>query len=164
MRSSKFIYVFFALGILGSCGNKTTVVPNGNSKTDTVEIKNTNKDTIAQESTQTQTFEGILPCSKCEGINTYLVIANDNQSATMSVSHLDNAFVEEEYSYTLNTERGYEKDEDATVYILNWDKPEIEQRVFVRKTGNDSTIFEIKSNRKRFSDKKNHTLIKKDLN
>jgi copper homeostasis protein (lipoprotein) len=70
--------------------------------------------------------------------------------------------VEAGYDYKMNTERGFEKDPDATVYILNYDKPVNEQWVFVRETGNDSTIFEIKSNRKRYSDKKNHTLVKKD--
>ncbi len=34
----------------------------------------------------------------------------------------------------LNTERGFEQDEDATVFILNFDKPENEQKFFVRLT------------------------------
>lgn len=32
----------------------------------------------------------------------------------------------------MNTEKGYEQDVNATVYILNSDKPESEQRYFVR--------------------------------
>lgn len=38
----------------------------------------------------------------------------------------------------LNTERGWEDDIDATVYVLNWRQGEDEQLVFVRKTGSES--------------------------
>ncbi len=35
----------------------------------------------------------------------------------------------------LNTERGYKDDIDATVFVLDWQKPEAEQKYFVRLTG-----------------------------
>ena len=35
----------------------------------------------------------------------------------------------------LNTERGYQDDIDATVFVLDWQKPEAEQKYFVRLTG-----------------------------
>ncbi len=35
----------------------------------------------------------------------------------------------------LNTERGYGDDIDATVFVLDWQKPEAEQKYFVRLTG-----------------------------
>ncbi len=35
----------------------------------------------------------------------------------------------------LNTERGYKDDVDATVFVLDWQKPEAEQKYFVRLTG-----------------------------
>ncbi len=40
----------------------------------------------------------------------------------------------------LNTERGWNEDIDATVYILNWDSPLDEQIFFLRKTGIDSIV------------------------
>lgn len=44
----------------------------------------------------------------------------------------------------LNTERGFEKDEDATVYILNSDKPESEQKYFVRYTDGKFVMLDAK--------------------
>jgi putative hemolysin len=41
---------------------------------------------------------------------------------------------------SLNTERGWNDDIDATVYILNWDSPIDEQIFFLRKTGVDSIV------------------------
>jgi hypothetical protein len=46
----------------------------------------------------------------------------------------------------LNTERGFENDDDATVYILDYDKPENQQKFFVRMT--DGRIMMLDSNRK----------------
>jgi len=160
MAPSKFIFSILFTVLLISCGNKTTIAPKDQPKTDSVVSKDTTVKT-EQPQAKPEVYEGVLPCSKCQGMNIYMTIASDYQSADVEVSHLDNPNVEEGYSYTLNTERGYEKDPDATVYILNWDKPENEQWIFVRETGNDSTIFEIKSNRKRYTDKKNHSLTKK---
>jgi uncharacterized protein YxeA len=48
----------------------------------------------------------------------------------------------------LNTERGYGDDIDATVYILDWNKPESEQKYFVRLTKDQKHIQELDNNRK----------------
>ena len=49
---------------------------------------------------------------------------------------------------SLNTERGFGSDIDATVYILNWDKPEAEQKYYVRLTSDQKHIQLLDSNRK----------------
>lgn len=41
----------------------------------------------------------------------------------------------------LNTERGYKEDVDATVYVLNWQKPEGEQVRYVRLTNEPGKLF-----------------------
>jgi copper homeostasis protein (lipoprotein) len=46
----------------------------------------------------------------------------------------------------LNSERGFEEDEDATVFILNSDKPESEQKYFVRFT--DGRVMMLDAQRK----------------
>lgn len=46
----------------------------------------------------------------------------------------------------LNTERGFGKDEDATLYVLNPDKPQKDQKYFVRLT--DGRIFMLDEQRK----------------
>ncbi|MEI6280931.1 MAG: hypothetical protein WCP17_02955 [bacterium] len=42
----------------------------------------------------------------------------------------------------LNTERGFRNDENATVYVLDWKKPETEQKYYVR-LSNDSTHIQL---------------------
>jgi hypothetical protein len=42
----------------------------------------------------------------------------------------------------LNTERGFENDEDATVYILDYDLPDIEQQFFVRMTNGNIMMLD----------------------
>lgn len=48
----------------------------------------------------------------------------------------------------LNTERGFEDDIDATVYVLNWQKPEGEQMLYVRLTAEHGRLYLLDSERK----------------
>jgi hypothetical protein len=45
----------------------------------------------------------------------------------------------------LNTERGFEDDENATVYVLNWQAPEGEQMRYVRHTKEPDRLYLIDS-------------------
>lgn len=49
----------------------------------------------------------------------------------------------------LNTERGFEDDPDATVYLLNWQRPEGEQMYYVRLTNEPKKLYVLDSNRER---------------
>jgi hypothetical protein len=156
MKTTMNIFPLVMISIMiSSCGNKTTQVKD-QPKNDSVLIK----ENPPTQEIQYTSYTGILPCSKCDGITTTLNISSDGQNASIDMSHLDNPFVEEGYDYPLNTERGYENDPDATVYVLNPDQPVNDQRYFVRLTGKDSEVFEIGKNRKKFKDGKNHTLTK----
>ena len=57
----------------------------------------------------------------------------------------------------LNYERGFEDDQDATLYVLNFDKPS-EERYFVRLSTNDSVIFPLDNHKKK---KNSPTLYRK---
>ena len=48
----------------------------------------------------------------------------------------------------LNTERGFEDDIDATVYVLNWQKPEGEQMYYVRLTAEPNLLYALDGERK----------------
>ena len=48
----------------------------------------------------------------------------------------------------LNTERGWQDDADATVYILNWQRPIEEQIVFVRLTATPKVLTMLDASRK----------------
>ena len=47
----------------------------------------------------------------------------------------------------LNSERGFENDPDATVYILNWQKPEGEQIRYVRLTAEPKYLYMLDTER-----------------
>ena len=49
---------------------------------------------------------------------------------------------------SLNTERGFGDDKDATVFILDHDKDAAKQRFFVRYTGEDDVIKALDKDRK----------------
>ncbi len=48
----------------------------------------------------------------------------------------------------LNTERGFGEDENATVIILDWQKPEAEQRYFVRYSDRTESLQMLDNQRK----------------
>jgi hypothetical protein len=48
----------------------------------------------------------------------------------------------------LNTERGFEDDPDATVFVLNWQQPEGEQMYYVRLTDEPGRLYALDSDRK----------------
>ena len=48
----------------------------------------------------------------------------------------------------LNTERGFEDDIDATVYVLNWQQPEGEQMRYVRLTAEPGRLYLLDSEQK----------------
>lgn len=92
-------------------------------------------------------YWGTLPCSGCSGTETTLEISGDFQKFRLHEKKqgTDKVITIEG---NLNTERGFENDPDATVYILNHDKPADQQRFFVRSTGNDNELKALDKNRK----------------
>lgn len=48
----------------------------------------------------------------------------------------------------LNTERGFEDDIDATVYVLNWQQPEGQQMFYVRLTDEPGVLYALDGDRK----------------
>ncbi len=53
-----------------------------------------------------------------------------------------------DYSGKFNTERGFKEDIDATVFILNYDKPENEQLYFVYFSNNPNILYRLDSLKK----------------
>jgi hypothetical protein len=140
-----------------SCGTKTATPKTEVPKDSVVKETVFNKDTMSYE-----TYQGLLPCKDCKGIQTTLQIAGDYQTYILTEVYTGIDTVQHIQKGSLNTERGYEKDEDATVYVLNSDKEITDQRVFVRETGNTKDIFEIGNDRKRLGRNPRLTLVPKN--
>ncbi len=137
-----FVIIFIALFAMVSCtpGKKS-------------EVQKENVPATAS-SLHVITYEGVLPCADCPGIKTKLEInpgdgTMENYTFVLTRTYLnrepDNVFVEKG---NYNLERGFDDDNDATVYVLNWDKNKEEQEFFVRFSGNDSTLVQLSTERK----------------
>jgi uncharacterized lipoprotein NlpE involved in copper resistance len=82
-------------------------------------------------------FKGTLVCGDCPGITTELTFINDILTFKENDTYLGrNVTLQLSGSYT--TDRGYKKDDNATVYVLDDDKPGHERR-FLRL--NDTTLL-----------------------
>lgn len=85
--------------------------------------------------------------------------ANFTERYSARVDRVDVVFEQKDYtSYRLttnglvregelNTERGFGDDPDATVYVLNWQKPEGERVYYVRLTSEPTKLYVLDSNR-----------------
>lgn len=125
-----------------------------NSKHNPDESKNVLTDTIASQEKDSVTesvlvFEGTLPCADCEGIETFLKInIVDNTFELSSIykgKSPEKTFVEKG---KLNTEKGLEKDQNGTIYILNWDRPETEQVYYGYYSKNPEKLYMLDRNKK----------------
>ncbi|MFL5729977.1 MAG: copper resistance protein NlpE N-terminal domain-containing protein [Cytophagaceae bacterium] len=85
------------------------------------------------DSTYACIYSGVLPCNGCEGIQTTIRISADYQTYVMNKIYLGKD-LSENTSGMLNTERGFENDRNATLFVLDADKPRQEQQYFVRLT------------------------------
>lgn len=74
-----------------------------------------------------ESFKGTLRCADCPGIITEITFINDNLSYHEQDSYIDRKVVNE-LSGSYTTDRGYKSDDDATVYVLDDDKPGHERR------------------------------------
>ncbi len=105
-------------------------------------------------------YSGTTPCANCEGILMTLKISPDYQSYELSRTYIgqnENPFIE---TGKMNTERGFEDDNDATVFILNYDKEVKSQTYMVRYSKDNSQVYLLSSDKKRIDSQLNYILKK----
>ena len=94
-------------------------------------------------SAMTMSFSGDLPCADCPGIRTELTLTRDAPYSGDGTYRLVETYLERGAPITSTgiwgTLRGDAVDPDATVYVLNPDKPEGERRHY-RRLGNDEAL------------------------
>ncbi len=113
------------------------------------------------QSSQFEIYEGIIPCADCEGIKMTLKIADDFQSYELVEVYLGKDAQPFMSHGKLNTERGFENDVNATVFVLNYDQPEKNQIYFVRLTNMRDRLTMLDRNRKKIKSDLNYILTKK---
>lgn len=155
------IFHFFLIGMIAitisSCQNSGKT--SASAAIDTVVIKDTlsasNKtQSTAMTAIQTR-YTGTVPCADCEGIKTVLTLVNETYILEETYLGKSDQAIHSKGSMLI--ERGYEKDNDATLYILNPDS-DTEKRYFVRLTAQPGKLIMLDKDQKIINSKLNYTL------
>src|SRR2546428_6480864 len=147
----KRLIIVLAFTLLNGCQSNEKKEIAAEKAADSIEMK----DSMLEEAVSvkrvipTEVYEGILPCADCEGLKTkitfYIDTANTYKMEETYIDLNDNVPIVSTGRYTI--ERGYRKDEDAAVYVLNYDKPG-KERCFVQFTWDPKHIVMLDKQRK----------------
>lgn len=94
-------------------------------------------------------YSDTLPCKDCKGIKTTLQLSTRSNKFLLREEFLGTQIAPNVLLGNFNTERGYEKDGDATLYVLNDELPETEHLYFLRETGKDHILVKLDNERKK---------------
>ncbi|MCO4292200.1 copper resistance protein NlpE [Solitalea sp. MAHUQ-68] len=115
-------------------------------------ISNTGKTLLA-------TYSGVLPCADCEGIKTELELFQDNTYA-LKETYLGKGDGKKFISTgNYNTEKGFEIDRDASLYVIDYDK-QGNERYFVQFSNKGNELTMLDRERKIIKSNLNYTLHK----
>lgn len=141
------LFQLFSCTIKKQNGDQEIAIDSVEARTDEVKVAGT------------VVFEGQLPCADCKGIETILKINQiDNKFELSSIykgKSPEKVFKEKG---NINTERGLEKDENGTIFILNWDKPEKEQLYYGYYSKNPEKLYLLDRNKKVIKSKLDYSL------
>jgi uncharacterized lipoprotein NlpE involved in copper resistance len=142
---SGFSYLLLLL-LNTSCNTKPDDSNTLNSKTGALEaiLEEDEKDDDAE---QKISYKSALPCDSCEGVSTTLELFPHDNTYKLVQAHARQHGKMLSLSGTFNTERGFENDIDATLYILNDKAPEAQQFYFLRETGKGDDLIELDGKR-----------------
>jgi len=156
------IFHFFFIGMTGitisSCQNRgktpaSTSIDTA-AMTDTLSATGNTEQANAISAIQTR-YAGTVPCADCEGIKMILTLLNETYS--LEETYLGKSDQALQSKGPMLIERGYEKDNDATLYILNPDS-DTEKRYFVRLTAQPGKLIMLDKDQKIITSKFNYTL------
>ena len=156
------IFHFFFIGMtaitISSCQNRgktpaSTSIDTA-AMTDTLSAAGNTEQATAIPAIQTR-YAGTVPCADCEGIKMILTLLNETYS--LEETYLGKSDQALQSKGPMLIERGYEKDNDATLYILNPDS-DTEKRYFVRLTAQPGKLIMLDKDQKIITSKFNYTL------
>jgi len=158
---NKIIHFFF-VGMttitISSCQNSgktsaSTAIDSA-AMTDTLSTSNKTTQSTAIPAIQTR-YAGTVPCADCEGIKMVLTLVNETY--ILEETYLGKSDQAIQSKGPMLIERGYEKDNDATLYILNPDS-DTEKHYFVRLTAQPSKLIMLDKDQKIINSKLNYSL------
>ncbi len=101
------------------------------------------KSSALNDSVWVTAYQGTLPCADCPGIKTTLRLIWTKTDKKGNTYELKEEYIDRNTftsSGNFNVERGFGQDNDATVIILNFDKPKNEQRYYVYFSNNTKVL------------------------
>ncbi len=120
--------------------------------------------TTEEDTVWIDTYEGTIPCADCPGIKVNLKLnwtidSGGENTYTLTEEYIDRDTIIS--SGKFNPERGFKNDNNATIIVLNWDKPEKNQRYYVW-FSNEPEILHVLSPKKELIERAglNYTLEK----
>ena len=118
---------------------------------------------------ETSIYEGVLPCEDCAGIQTILKIYQGDGTIESHKFELTTIYKgkspEKKFFQkgNFNLERGFEKDPNGTVYVLNWNLPEEKQLYFGCDAGSPNKLYVLNNKKEKIKSDLNYTLSLKEL-
>ncbi len=117
-----------------------------------------NVSSVLQDTVWLTVYEGTIPCADCAGIKTTLTLSWSKSDKVENTYILKEEYIDRDTVISLgkfNPERGFKDDNDATVIVLNYDKPASKQRYYVYFSNNTKVLHVLNPEKK---------LIESDLN
>lgn len=114
--------------------------------------------TVAEEIKETA-FEGELPCPDCDVRQIKLHLKSQDpvyRMETVYVGKSDSVYTQDG---RFVTQKGYETDKEATIYILNPDDPENRQ-AFLQSSENPNTLIQLNDDLSRLSENLPNKLVR----
>ncbi|MXV51395.1 hypothetical protein GS399_10475 [Pedobacter sp. HMF7647] len=131
MKISHVLFLFAAL-VIASCGKKKVQLKANPEKYALTHPDSVNKKVI-------ESYSGTIPCADCEGIKTTLNFYADN-TFLMEDIYLGKNSTPFRSTGHYNIERGYGKDNNASLFVLNDSIPE-KKKFYVRYSAKPNRLF-----------------------
>jgi hypothetical protein len=145
-KISKLLLVVFCIVNIGSC----TSPPGSRENIPGEKAKDDHGNIIKENNVLYDlVYEGILPCKDCGGIKTTLKLSTRSNKFNLREEFLDTKISPSVLIGNFNTERGFEKDEDATLYVLNDELPDSEHLYFLRETEKNEILVKLNNDRQK---------------
>ena len=136
----KLIYFLLFL-LIYSCGTNSQDNEKGQSAGDSTSVQNSINDS---DYAYVEAFKGNFRCNDCPGVETEITFINDILTYKESRKFIGKNTTEN-LTGMYTTDRGYKEDDDATVYVLDYNKPGMERR-FLKLDDNTIIILDKNDN------------------
>lgn len=147
------------LGLLAACQSNNSSSADAAQDSATAGGADTTAAPVGTDKQVRAVYAGTLPCADCSGIQTQLTLYIDMTYEVKEIYQGKGKGNKVEAKGNFNEEKGYEDDPQATLVVLDYDKPG-QERYFVRFTDKQDELQMLDQDRKQIKSTLNYTLMK----